>query len=315
MTDFYVHPRALCETEHVGPGTRIWAFAHVLPGARIGEDCNLCDGVFVEEDVQIGSRVTIKTGVAVWNGVRIEDDVFVGPNAAFTNDRFPRSRKWLSEPLTTRICEAASIGANATILPGITVGARAMVGAGSVVTKDVPANAIVVGNPARIVGYAAAHQSTVPLTAVDPAEARSQPLPGSCTWVHLKHAMDLRGELTALDFATQVPFEPRRFFTVFSVPTGDVRGEHAHRTCHQLLIAAAGSLSVVVDDGRSSAEVRLDNPVLGLHIPPMVWGVQYKYSSDAVLAVLASRAYDAEDYIRDYDEFSQLVTGGSSTDD
>ena len=148
-----IHPQAICETKHVGKGTRIWAFAHVLKGAVIGEDCNLCDGVFVENDVVVGDRVTVKCGVQLWDGVRLENDVFVGPNATFTNDPMPRSKQYPEKYAVTVVCAGASIGANATILPGIVIGELAMVGAGAVVTRAVPPRAIVVGNPARIKGY------------------------------------------------------------------------------------------------------------------------------------------------------------------
>ena len=149
---FFVHPQGICETTDVGENTRIWAFTHVLAGARIGVDCNVCDFVFIENDVVIGDRVTVKSGVQLWDGLRVGDDVFIGPNATFTNDRFPRSKVYREAVTVTRVESGASIGANATILPGLTIGARAMVGAGSVVTHDVPAEAIVAGNPARIIG-------------------------------------------------------------------------------------------------------------------------------------------------------------------
>ncbi len=152
MTDAFIHPDARCESDTVGAGTRIWAFAHVLPGARIGEDCNICDGVFVEGEAVIGDRVTVKNGVQIWDGIQLGDDVFVGPNATFTNDPFPRSRVYDHEVPVTIVEDGASIGGNATILPGRRIGRRAMVGAGAVVTKDVPDFAIVVGNPARVIG-------------------------------------------------------------------------------------------------------------------------------------------------------------------
>jgi acetyltransferase-like isoleucine patch superfamily enzyme len=148
---FFVHPQGICETSAVGEGTRIWAFAHVLPGARLGADCNVCDHVFVENDVVVGDRVTIKSGVQLWDGLRVGDDVFIGPNATFTNDPFPRSKVHRAEARVTCIEAGASIGANATILPGLTIGARAMVGAGSVVTRDVPPGTVVAGNPARVI--------------------------------------------------------------------------------------------------------------------------------------------------------------------
>ena len=137
MTAF-VHSHAICESSSVGDRTRIWAFAHVLPGAVIGEDCNICDGVFIENDVVVGDRVTVKSGVQLWDGITLESDVFVGPNATFTNDRFPRSRAYPAEFPKTVVHKGASIGANATILPGIRIGRGAMIGAGSVVTRDVP---------------------------------------------------------------------------------------------------------------------------------------------------------------------------------
>src|SRR6266568_1668176 len=102
MADHFAHPAALVESTRVGRGTRVWAFAHILPGAVIGEDCNICDHTFIEDDVVVGNRVTVKCGVQLWNGIRLEDDVFVGPNATFTNDPLPRSRQYLpSHPITT----------------------------------------------------------------------------------------------------------------------------------------------------------------------------------------------------------------------
>lgn len=164
---FHVHPQGLCETSQVGDGTRIWAFTHILPGARVGSDCNVCDHVFIENDVIVGDRVTIKSGVQLWDGLRVEDDVFIGPNATFTNDPFPRSKVYDHDVAITLIEAGASIGANATILPGLTIGSRAMVGAGSVVTQDVPAGVVVVGNPARVVGPVADRGSSPATDAQD----------------------------------------------------------------------------------------------------------------------------------------------------
>ena len=145
-----LHPQAMCESKTVGPRTRVWAFAHILPGARIGADCNICDHTFIENDVRLGDRVTVKCGVQLWDGVVVEDDVFIGPNATFANDIFPRSRQRPAKFLATIVKAGASIGANATILPGITIGRGAMVGAGAVVVESVPPYAVVAGNPARV---------------------------------------------------------------------------------------------------------------------------------------------------------------------
>ncbi len=152
MSGFFKHPLSLVETDNIGAGTRIWAFTHILPEAVLGSDCNICDHVFIENKVVIGDRVTIKCGVQIWDGLRIEDDVFIGPNATFTNDLFPRSKKAFDLQETV-IKAGATIGANATILAGLTVGANAMIGAGAVVTKDVPALAVVVGNPAKVIKF------------------------------------------------------------------------------------------------------------------------------------------------------------------
>jgi acetyltransferase-like isoleucine patch superfamily enzyme len=145
----FLHPLADVQSPMIGAGTRIWQFCIVLEGARIGTDSNVCSHCFIENDVVIGDRVTVKSGVQLWDGVRLEDDVFVGPNVTFTNDKHPRSKQYPDTFAQTHIRRGASIGAGAVLLPGIEVGERAMVGAGAVVTRDVPAGATVVGNPAR----------------------------------------------------------------------------------------------------------------------------------------------------------------------
>ena len=159
------HPLAIVETDAIGVGTRIWAYAHVMPGARIGARCNLGEGVFIESGVVIGNDVTVKNGVAVYDKVTVEDEAFLGPHCVFTNDLRPRSGRFKRRPetfLTTRIGRGASIGANATVVCGHSVGEYAMVAAGAVVTHDVPPHALVVGVPARLAGLVCACGETLP---------------------------------------------------------------------------------------------------------------------------------------------------------
>lgn len=311
MADLFVHEQGLCESDEVGPGTRIWAFAHVLPGARVGAECNICDGVFVEGGAVVGDRVTVKNGVQLWDGVELEDDVFVGPNATFTNDPMPRSRQWLDEYPRTIVRSGASIGANATILPGLEIGTGAMVGAGAVVTRSVPPHAVVTGNPARIHGYA--ESATAGAEATAPAAEQPGIAPLGVGDVHLQRFAgfaDLRGRLTAGELPSDgIPFVPKRWFLVYDVPSREVRGEHAHRVCHQFLVCVHGSVQVAVDDGRRRGEAALDEPTLGVYIPPRIWGSQFRYEKDSVLLVLASHPYDPGDYIRDYDAFLEELSG------
>lgn len=148
-----IHPLADVKSQMIGEGTRVWQFCVVFEHAQIGRNCNLCAHTLIESDVVIGDNVTIKSGVYVWDGTRIEDNVFLGPNATLTNDMMPRSKQYPEAFSGITLRKGCSIGANATLLPGVTVGANAMVGAGAVVTKNVPDNAVVLGNPAKIVRY------------------------------------------------------------------------------------------------------------------------------------------------------------------
>ncbi len=309
-----IHALAEVQTPHVGKDTRIWQYCVVLPRAMIGSGCNLCAHVFVENDVRIGNRVTIKSGVQLWDGVELEDDVFVGPNATFSNDIFPRSGKRPEHFLKTKVCKGASIGANATILPGITIGEHAMIGAGAVVTRNVPPYGIVAGNPARITGYVDANKSS-PLSLahkISGSSPRVTPIAG-CFVHELPAIEDLRGDLSVIEFQKDLPFEVKRCFWVYKVPGQEIRGEHAHFECHQFLTCVSGSVQLVVDNGHERAQIALDRPTVGVHIPPMRWGIQYKYSMDAVLIVFASHHYDAHDYIRNYDSFLEHVKHAESS--
>lgn len=178
-----------------------------------------------------------------------------------------------------------------------------MVGAGAVVTRDVPANAVVVGNPARIIGYVGASEPTTTRTVESTTQNQ---LAGGARLVPLRVASDMRGSLAAIELANDLPFVPARFFAVFDVPSRDVRGEHAHRRCEQVLVCLRGTVACIVDDGHDRVQVRLDRPDIGLYMPAMTWGTQYQYSPDAVLGVFASLPYDSGDYIREYEEFLSL---------
>lgn len=304
---YFVHPNALCESENIGDGTRVWAFAHILPGARLGRDCNICDGVFIESDVVVGDRVTVKCGVQLWSGVRLGDDVFVGPNATFTNDLFPRSRAYPDKFLGTVVQSGASIGANATILAGTTIGSGAMIGAGAVVTRSVPPNTIVVGNPARIVGCVS--DKNIGTAAAHPAKLciTDTLIPGVKLY-QMPSFLDMRGSVSIGDFDSFLPFHARRYFLAYSPSTQETHGEHAHKRCHQFLICVCGSVRVLADDGTRRIDVELNSPNQGIHLPPMTWGTQYNYSKDAVLLIFASEPYDADDCVHDYADFKKLAS-------
>lgn len=310
MASLKIHPTADVQSLNIGERTSIWQFVVILPNAVIGADCNVCAHVFIENEVVIGDRVTIKSGVQVWDGITIEDDVFIGPNVTFTNDKNPRSKQFLTDVLKTHVEAGASIGAGAVILPGIRIGKGAMVGAGAVVTRSVPPHAITTGNPARIVGYTNAAAQTIDLEANSTAKGQAA-VQSTVTGVKLhriKRVTDIRGSISVGEFDRDLPFIAKRYFLVFGVPSVETRGEHAHRACHQFLICAAGSCAVVADDGTHRQEFLLDRPDVGLHLPPMTWGIQYKYSPDAVLLVFASHYYDDSDYIRDYNDFLNVLT-------
>lgn len=304
---YFKHPSSYVDTAKVGDKTRIWAFCNILKGAKIGKDCNICDHVFIENEVIIGDRVTIKSGVQLWDGITIENEVFVGPNVTFTNDKYPRSKKYLNNPTKTLIKEGASLGANSTILPGLVIGLNAMVGAGAVVTKNVPDNAIVVGNPARIIGYVNGNRisTSTKLTEINKGNRVNTGIKG-VSMTRLPKFNDIRGELSAVEFQKDIPFLIKRFFMVYNVPNKEIRGEHAHKKLHQFLVCIRGSVNVIVDDGKKRVDIPLLSPEFGIHIEPLIWSVQYNYSRDAVLLVFASEKYKPNDYIRNYSDFLKI---------
>lgn len=307
------HKTADIKSCEIGDRTRVRQFVVILADAKIGSDVDICSHCFIENDVVIGDRVTIKSGVHILDGIRIDNDVFIGPNVTFTNDKFQRSKNQLENYLETRIESGASIGGGAVILPGISIGTGSMVDAGAVVTKSVPPYAIVTGSPARITGYVETHTSSAASKSATPQQSFSSEEGvvrlgvGSVTLHHFKLIRDMRGDLSVGEFPKDIPFEPKRYFLVFNVPSEKTRGEHAHHNCHQFLICVKGSCAVVADDGQNRAEVLLDSPHKGIYLPPMTWGTQYKYSNDAVLLVFTSDYYEAGDYIRNYSEFIDIA--------
>ncbi len=283
-----LHPLALVENgAAVGPGSRVEAWAHLLDGARIGAGCEIGDHVFLDGGSVLGDRVNLGCGARLCGNVRIEDNAAVGPGAVIDGRRGP-----------VRICRGAAVGANAVVLAA-TVGSRAAVAAGAVVTQNVPPHAIVEGNPAQITGYANA-ALVAPVRAVS-AGRETATLTGAKPYAIPKFS-DLRGDLNVLEFDKLPPFPVRRVFYTYAVKS-EVRGEHAHRECEQFLVAVCGSVHVIVDDASNREEFVLDSPSVGLYLPAGCWGVEYKHSADCVLMVLASHNYDAEDYIRDYEDF------------
>jgi acetyltransferase-like isoleucine patch superfamily enzyme/dTDP-4-dehydrorhamnose 3,5-epimerase-like enzyme len=301
-----IHPKADVSCPNIDKTTNIWQFCVIFKNAVIGKECNICANCLIENDVIIGDRVTIKSGVQLWDGCRVEDDVFIGPNVTFTNDPYPKSKAYQQKVPLTTIKKGASIGANATILPGIDIGEHSLIGAGAVVTNNVPPYAKVYGNPARIHGYIGADDNLL-LDNHNSHSLSSKNIDVSGVEIcPFNFASDMRGDLIAAEYKNQIPFEIKRFFSVFNVPNQKVRGQHAHKECHQLLVALKGSLNVIADDGSKRCEITLNTPNHGLWLKPGVWGIQYKYSEDAVLLVLASHEYDADDYIRDYNEFKKF---------
>lgn len=278
-----IHPSAVVETE------------------QVAQDC------VVHEHASVSPGVTLEAGVEVGAGARVLGDVAIGaggsigPNAVL-------GRLDATGNGAVRVGRGVRVGSNATVSAGIAIGRGAVVEAGSAVETDVPAYAIVRGSPARIVGYVDSipeptEPELVDLDAVQEPTATN--VPG--VFLHpLTHARDLRGSLAAAEFE-ELPFVPRRVFAVYDVPSESVRGAHAHRRCGQLLVCTSGEVNCIADDGTVRQEFRLSSPRVGLHIPPLVWSMQYRYTRDACLMVLAELPYDPDDYVRDYEDFLKLV--------
>jgi len=278
-------------------------------GAEPGRTGGARDGVnetaVIEESARLGARIRVGGNAVVGSAV-VGDDVVID-HGAVVAARPPGGAA--EEPAF--VGDGVQVGANAVVLAGVSVGDRAVIGPNAVVEAAIPSEAIVSGNPARIVGYVS-KESGEPLVPIE-ADAGTVAVAGEpdtdgdgARLIECTIASDLRGSLVAVERDRPLPFTPQRAFVVYDVPGEEVRGEHAHRTCAQFLVALTGRVHGIVDDGDSRREYLLDSPGVGLYLPPMTWGTQYRYSADAVLLVLASHPYDASDYIRDYAEFLEL---------
>lgn len=246
------------------------------------------------------SQFSVGPGCIISSTSEIEDGVSIGARVILDGDGI-------------KLRSAARLDSGCIIGENVTVGFGAWVRAGSVVLHSVPANSIVEGNPAQVVGYQAAasrKKDSVPrlidVHSLSHLEHRPSMLPlgvGDSALYLMRQVTDTRGSLTVGEVPTEVPFVPKRYFAVYGVPSSELRGEHAHKECEQFLLCLNGSVRVLLDDGSSRCEVILDRPEMGVHMPAMIWGTQYRYSRDAVLLVFASMSYSASDYIREYEEF------------
>lgn len=245
------------------------------------------------------------------NKLDIPEDCIV-PHAATIEEDVHFGRRVLLAGNDIVIRKHARLDAGCTISDGVVVGQNSWVRAGAVALRSVPANAIVEGNPAQVVGYQEINNSHhrpaarhVDIQALgDVARPSRVPLEvGESSLYLMRRISDVRGALTVGEVPTEVPFAPARYFAVFNVPSKELRGEHAHKSCKQFLICMHGSCRILLDDGERRCEVTLDRPDMGVYMPEMIWGTQYSYSEDAVLLVFASRPYEQQDYLRTYDEF------------
>lgn len=255
----------------IGDYVSIHASANIGDGVVIGSYSAIHADVEIAPGVVVGERVTIKSGAIISSDVIIEDGCLIASNVMVRN------------------------------------GARLRPGA--VLHSDVPNNAVVAGNPASIVDYITSHhmEATPPIMIDSSGIKERKPLlTEQCFLEPVPNFIDVRGSLTALENGNGAPFVPKRVFLVYDVGSQHVRGEHAHHKCGQFLVAINGSLSVMIDDGETREEIRLSDKSVGLYLAPGTWGVQYKFSTDCILMVLASHPYENADYIRNYDEFLKL---------
>lgn len=267
------------------------------------ESCVIARSTFIGPNVQWGHDISISDGAVISGYCSIGDACDIGAGSILSGGG-DATQKLIVE-------SGVVIMAGSVIAGPLTIGQCARLQPGAVVQRSVPPFAIVSGNPAQIVGYTLSNKSSSasidaarPTNSIETVSTRVR----GVTLHRFAKILDLRGNLTVGEFGKGVPFEPKRYFMVFGVPNAEIRGEHAHRDCKQFLICARGSCHVVADDGENREEFILDDPSVGLYLPPLTWGIQYKYSLDAVLLVFASHFYDSAEYIRNYDEFTRLAS-------
>jgi acyl-[acyl carrier protein]--UDP-N-acetylglucosamine O-acyltransferase len=277
--------------------------------AAVEASADIASEVEIGAYVSIGDDAVVATGAILDAGARIGTGVIVGPSAKIGANSVIAGGSSESRP--TRVAEHAEIGAAAVVGPGVHIGHHAVVAPGTTVGSDVPPYAHVQGDSGRIVGYAGENSASL-LSRARPQDFDSSALDAvSADGVRLVRAAvaeDLRGSLVAYEHDEQLPYRAARAYLVFDVHGNQARAEHAHRECHETLVCAAGSLDVLVDTGSARAQVRLQNPAVGLYLPPMTWRVIVNHSPGAVLMVLSSLPYDPDDYIRDYPTWEAMVS-------
>jgi UDP-2-acetamido-3-amino-2,3-dideoxy-glucuronate N-acetyltransferase len=295
--NYRTHPSALIENSNIADGCAIGPHSVLRNGIRLAENCSIGDCVVLDGPLDLGKQVIIDAHCFLRGPATIGEAVRFGPQACMSSSN--------GEPVIIK--HSVLIGSNATISGPLVIAEYAIIEPGAVVTKNVPANAVVAGNPAKIVRYQRAVSAPVIWREPVSSEAVIPTAVRGVTLHQLPVVEDLRGNLTFGEIERHVPFAVKRYFLTFDVASEEARGEHAHRTLHQFLLCVHGRVHIVADDGRNGQEFILDRPNLALHLPPLVWGVQYHFSPGSVLLVLCSDFYDPEDYIRDYADFLSLA--------
>jgi acetyltransferase-like isoleucine patch superfamily enzyme len=271
-----IHPTALCAEARLADDVEVGAFSVIGPGASLSRGVRVSQHVNIAAGARIGERVHVGAGACIGDACQVDDD--------------------------------ADIGANAVVADGVRIHVGARVSPGAVVSMAVPPHAIVAGPEATIMGYVDAGADMAPLAGISIQQSKDSRVKGVKVY-EMRDIPDLRGALSVGEFDKDLPFAPKRYFLVHDVVSERIRGEHAHIRCQQFLICIHGACSLIADDGKNRQEFRLDRPNLGVYLPPKVWGVQYKFTRDAVLLVFASEHYDPEDYVRNYDEFQKAAAG------